>query len=41
MKVDSVMLDKDLPDTEEGLDEYLKLSDYNIVVLTDVVSMSR
>lgn len=35
------MLDKELPETEEGLKEDLKLHDYNIVVLTEVLSMKK
>lgn len=35
------MLDKELPDTDDGLNEELKLKDYNIVILTEVLSMKK
>lgn len=41
VKVDSVYLGSELPDSETGLREHLKLQDYNIVVLTDVSSMEK
>ncbi|KAL4506801.1 hypothetical protein ABPG72_001222 [Tetrahymena utriculariae] len=41
VKVDTALLDKELPETEEGLKEDLQLHDYNIVVLTEVISMKK
>jgi len=38
VKVDTAMLNEELPKTEELLVEKLKLNEYEIVVLTDVSS---
>jgi hypothetical protein len=35
------LLDEELPSSEEDLELKLKLSTYNIVVLTDVISMEK
>ena len=37
MKVDTVLLNQELPSQEDEIIEKLKLQEYDIVVLTDVI----